>query len=87
MRCLWKNKYQFVKLLRLFQYQMVKAINNVTVKLVSVDKEANAIAIKTVLSVILGVIKEKIIKIALTKRIERKKKVNIRSIIDIFFII
>ncbi len=78
MRCLWKNKYQFVKLLRLFQYQMVKAINNVTVKLVSVDKEANAIAIKTVLSVILGVIKEKIIKIALTKRIERKKKIPMK---------
>jgi hypothetical protein len=37
---------------------MVKALNNVTVKLVSVAKEANAIAIKTVLSAILGVIKD-----------------------------
>jgi hypothetical protein len=62
MRCLWKNKYQFVKLLRLFQYLMIKALNNVTVKLLSVAKEANAIAI-------LGVIKE-IIKIELTKLIE-----------------
>jgi hypothetical protein len=64
---------------------MVKAINNVTVKLVSVDKEANAIAIKTVLSVILGAIKEKIIKIALTKLIERKYRIFDRLLI--FFII
>ena len=66
---------------------MNKAINNVIVKLVSVDKEANAIAIKTVLSVILGAIKEKIIKTALTKLIERKYKIIIRSIIDIFYLI
>jgi len=39
---------------------MVKALNNVTVKLVSLAKEANSIAIKTVLSAIQGVIKEKI---------------------------
>ncbi len=31
--------------------------------------------------------KEKIIKIALTKLIERKNRINIRSIIDIFFVI